>query len=535
VENERENRLRQQIEELVRSRVGVLEQDISHLQREFNASFTRLLERTDAAASLPEAEPLIAQLAAQVTAEIDQATTSSVRLIADIALLRDSVSELNDQRNQAEVLNTLVARAANFAPRVVLYVVKSGNALAWAARGFDDNVGNNSVRGMSVSLQNDTVLRAAVSEAQTCYGAPDQQSENNLLFSRFGNTQPQRVLVVPLKVRGKAAAILYADSADRGESSINVEAIELLVSTAGLVVELVSLRSRMGDSGSLARAPQAEPKPAAPSAGMSGPLPAPEAAPEPTPEPVQEATPEPAPVEPVQPSVEAEAPVEAAPSVEATPPAVEEQAPTPVEEAPAESPAAEEPQTHFAESGFTPEPASPVLQPWADTSPPAAIGFAPPTPAAPPAHSFEAEPAASYGFEVTPSAPPETFIAPPISPVPEPPVFTFGDAAAQPAAPPVALPEPSAISPEEEKLHNDAKRFARLLVSEIKLYNEQKVSAGRENRDLYDRLKDDIDRSRQMYDKRYGTTAVSSFNYFYNEMVNTLAEGDASKLRGYEM
>lgn len=534
MENERDNRLRQQIEELVRSRVGVLEQDISHLQREFNASFTRLLERTDAAASLPDSEPLIAQLAAQVTAEIDQATTSSVRLIADIALLRDSVSELNEQRNQAEVLNTLVARAANFAPRVVLFVVKSGNALAWAARGFDDNVSNNSVRGMSVSLQNDTALRAAVSEAQTCYGAPEQQSENNLLFSRFGNTQPQRVLVVPLKVRGKAAAILYADSADRGESSINVEAIELLVSTAGLVVELVSLRSRMGDSGSLAREPQA--KPAAPFVAPSAPLPTPEAAPEPTLEPAQEAAPEPATAEHVQPSVEAETPVEVAPSVEAAPPAAEEVAPpTPVEEAPAESPAAEEPQTHFAESGFTSEPAPPVLQPWADPAPPAAIGFAQPAPATPPAHSFEAEPTASYGFEMTPSAPPETFVTPPIAPVPEPPVFTFGDAAAQPAAPPAAAPEPAAMSPEEEKLHNDAKRFARLLVSEIKLYNEQKVQAGRNNRDLYERLKDDIDRSRQMYDKRYGTTAVSSFNYFYNEMVNTLAEGDASKLRGYEM
>ena len=530
MENERENRLRQQIEELVRSRVGVLEQDISHLQREFNASFTRLLERTDAAASLPESEPLIAQLAAQVTAEIDQATTSSVRLIADIALLRDSVSELNEQRNQAEVLNTLVSRAANFAPRVVLYVVKSGNALAWAARGFDDNVGNNSVRGMSVSLQNDTALRAAVSEAQTCYGAPDQQSENNLLFSRFGNTQPQRVLVVPLKVRGKAAAILYADSADRGESSINVEAIELLVSTAGLVVELVSLRSRMGDSGSLARAPQAEPKPAAPSVGMSGPLPAPEVAPEPSPEPVQEAAHEVAPVDSVVTPVEAAPSEEAASPAEAAP-AAEEGAPPPVEEAPAESPAAEEPQTHFAEPTFTPEPASPVLQPWADPTPPAAIGFVPP---APPAQSFEAEPTASYGFEVTPSAPPETFIAPPIAPVPEPPVFTFGDGAAQAPAPPAA-PEPSGMTPEEEKLHNDAKRFARLLVSEIKLYNEQKVMDGRAHRDLYERLKDDIDRSRQMYDKRYGTTAVSSFNYFYNEMVNTLAEGDASKLRGYEM
>ena len=55
---------------------------------------------------------------------------------------------------------------------------------------------------------------------------------------------------------------------------------------------------------------------------------------------------------------------------------------------------------------------------------------------------------------------------------------------------------------EEEKAHSDARRFARLLVSEIKLYNEQKVAEGRRGGDLYDRLKEeDIDRSRQMYEK----------------------------------
>ena len=83
---------------------------------------------------------------------------------------------------------------------------------------------------------------------------------------------------------------------------------------------------------------------------------------------------------------------------------------------------------------------------------------------------------------------------------------------------------------EEERLHNDARRFARLLVSEIKLYNEQKVSEGRRNNDLYDRLKEDIDRSRQMYEKRVTPSVAAKFDYFYDELVNTLAEGDPTKL-----
>lgn len=541
MENEREIKLRQQIEELVRSRVSVLEQDISHLQREVNESFTRLLERTDAAATVPEADPLVAQIAAQVTADIDQATTSSVRLGADIALLRDSVAELDEQRNQAEVLNTLVARASNFAPRVVLFVVKGGNALAWAARGFDDGVGNTSIRGLSVSLQPDTVLRSAVNASQTCYGAADQQTDNKLIFGRIGDVQPQRVLVVPLKVRGKAAAVFYADSSDRGEESINVEAIELLVHTAGLVVELVSLRSRMGE----VAPPVAKPAPTAAlqdrapavntadlSAGQeakvdSAPAPAavgvitqPESpvAPEPPP-----AVPQAPPAPPVQVQaqaeasssffVQSEAPSVAPPEPAATTPAPSQTADQAGFWVPQEAASAPVAPVEFQVS----QPAVEARQSYETPASLPVVVEEPP--AAPAASNF------TSGFDIqvaqTPAVQEAQHVEPVVSAPPPPPEAVV----ATPVPPPRQL-----VTEDEERLHNDARRFARLLVSEIKLYNEQKVSEGRSHKDLYDRLKDDIDRSRQMYEKRVSPNVSAKFDYFYDEMVNTLAEGDASKL-----
>jgi hypothetical protein len=88
----------------------------------------------------------------------------------------------------------------------------------------------------------------------------------------------------------------------------------------------------------------------------------------------------------------------------------------------------------------------------------------------------------------------------------------------------------SVASEEERRLHNDARRFARLLVSEIKLYNEQKVAEGRSQFDLYERLREYIDRSREMYDKRVKPEVARKYDYFHQELVNTLAEGDAAKL-----
>ena len=422
MENEREVRLRRRIEELVRVRVGLLEQDISRLQREVNESFTRLLEQTDVAASMPDQDEAFAQIAAEVTAQIDQAGAESVRLGADIALLRDSVAELDLQRTQAEVLNALVARAANFAPRVVLFVVKGGNAVAWAARGLDDGTANTSIRGTSISLESDTVLGAALNSQQTYYGSPDLQSENQLLFARLGKIHPQRVLTVPLKVRSKTAALIYADSAERGEVATNVEAIELLAHTAGLVVELVSLRARMSEVVQPARQQPPSPPPAAP-----------------------------------------------------PPPAAEPVAAT--------------------SAGFRSGELAQQAHPTAFDS--------------------GAQPGTSG--ELHSPGPAPTYVR----------LMTEPNPAPQPAA--SALSANGAIG-EEEKAHNDARRFARLLVSEIKLYNEQKVAEGRRGGDLYDRLKEDIDRSRQMYEKRVTPVVAARFDYFYDELVSTLAEGDPSKL-----
>lgn len=95
----------------------------------------------------------------------------------------------------------------------------------------------------------------------------------------------------------------------------------------------------------------------------------------------------------------------------------------------------------------------------------------------------------------------------------------------------VAAPVPPAAMPEEEmKLHDEAKRFARLLVSEIKLYNEAQVALGRENKDLFERLKDDIERSKKMYTERISPKISSNTNYFFDELVKTLAAGDSSAL-----
>lgn len=95
---------------------------------------------------------------------------------------------------------------------------------------------------------------------------------------------------------------------------------------------------------------------------------------------------------------------------------------------------------------------------------------------------------------------------------------------------PPAPPPPPVRTPEEQKRHDEAKRFARLLVSEIRLYNEQAVQEGKRGHDIYRRLKEDVDRSREMYEQRVPAEIRSQSSYFQEELVRLLADGDADAL-----
>lgn len=87
------------------------------------------------------------------------------------------------------------------------------------------------------------------------------------------------------------------------------------------------------------------------------------------------------------------------------------------------------------------------------------------------------------------------------------------------------------VSDEVRRWHEDARRFASLLVSELMLYNEEAVIQGRRNRDLRQRLSTEIERSRQAYASRVSPEIAGSTSFFDDELIRVLAEGDASLIK----
>lgn len=455
VSGQLEDSLRHELESYIEGRIGGIKQEIAALQSQLNESFSRMLDRQrevqlDGSVSASVLEHLRA--AREEGIDLAASESSRVKASSDMAIVKAAISEVDEQDSQAGILKVLVNRAASFAPRVAFFVIKGEQSIGWRARGFQGTVGDNAIHQMSFPVSADTSVGHAARSRDSWSGSSTSHPENHLILNRLGEEPPSRIVAVPLVVRNRTVAVLYADSADLDSDAINLEALETLVRVSGMAVELLVARAAPA-------AQSAAPAEAAPPAEVA----APEKQPSYTPA-VE--------YDEITPVVEESAPAAQVTEFEATP---EPQYVTPeVEYQP-------EPQPYVAEIEATPaEVEAPSVEIAAD--------LAPPVEASAPATT----PRRRYGQDVD-------------------------------------LPVEVA-SEEERRLHNDARRFARLLVSEIKLYNEQKVVEGRSESDLYQRLREYIDRSREMYDKRVRPEVAQRYDYFHNELVSTLAEGNEAKL-----
>jgi hypothetical protein len=462
VSGQLEDSLRHEIESYIEGRIGGIKQEIAALQSQLNESLTRLMDRQgEVQLDGGVAASILEHLRAAHNEGIDLAASESSRAKAssDMAIVKAAISEIEEQQSQAEILKILVNRASAFAPRIAFFVVKGDQSIGWRARGFQGTVGDNVIHQLTFPIAADTAVGHAIRSRETWSGGPGSHSENHVILNRFGDDPPARIVSVPLVVRSRTVAVLYADSAGLDSEAINLEALETLVRVAGMAVDLLAARS-------------APAKPAA------------------EPEPNVEEAPAAESPEPGQPEPHAYTPVaeydEITPVVEESAPAAEVHEFT--EPAPEVAPEQVESAREQVEFATEPEYIGPAPEPVETASP-----------------RFEAPPAA----DADASAPPASTRR------------RYGME--------VELPVDVA-SEDERRLHNDARRFARLLVSEIKLYNEQKVTEGRSQNDLYFRLRDYIDRSREMYDKRVKPEVANRYDYFHQELVNTLAEGDAAKM-----
>ncbi len=367
-----------------------------------------------------------------------------------------------------QVFEVVTEEASQWGVRAAIFDVRGKAAWGASAHGFGPALSEKVLRSLIVQLNQDNPFRQVCETAGHVDASAETLKKNRKVLDKLKPAPHAPVLLLPIRSAGTVTAIFYADPGEKGHS-LPVNALKILAEFAGAQIDrLIALSGGFSDEVVEEEFVEA----AEPQAPVEE-VPVEVAAEEPAP--VELRTEEPAVEEPVVEETVAEVRTE----VEVVePPVPEPEPPAPLAEVVVEAP---EPVAPVVES----EPALPVVEPPAEVVPPP-----PPPPIEPP--------------------PPVAVSAPP------------------PAAP--AVFDVSQLSEAEQKVHKDAKRFAKLLVSEIELYNKSKVADGRKNQDLYKRLKSDIDRSRQTFEKRFGKVLNKQFDYLHDELVRTLAVNDSTLL-----
>jgi len=113
------------------------------------------------------------------------------------------------------------------------------------------------------------------------------------------------------------------------------------------------------------------------------------------------------------------------------------------------------------------------------------------------------EPVMAAAAAASPAPPAPVAAAPAPVEVPAPVPVAAAAVAIAPSAPAGGV-DVAGLSPEDQEVHKKQSGLRSCLWTRFKLYNQAKVTEGRQNKDLYQRLKEDIDKSRNTYDKRYG-------------------------------
>ena len=364
----------------------------SKLQQIVEHAVAQVLDRTLPKLQAELVERVLAELPAVASQPAETGVGSAGR-----GNLVQAVAGIHAGTTQKEILRALLETGSAYGSRVALFVVKAGAATGWQGRGLGDD---DAVKDFPL----DMAAGPAAHAYQNRTVAPANIAEMDRRFvKQFGGPANEQIMVLPLVLKDKVAALLYADGGADGV--LDGPSLEVLVMTTSAWLEVTSLRKQAQRDSS-----------------------------------------------------------EAVPSVERPPVAPPVQA-----------------VSSFSDpfASHTPKHIAPVAAP-------------------------EPEPAAEV-------------------------VEVASHATSASAAAPAAATDPFAgMSAEDADTHRKAQRFARLLVDEIKLYNQAKVAEGRRNKDLYDRLKEDIDKSRSTFQKRYGNTVAASGDYFQKEVVRSLAEDDYS-------
>src|SRR6266403_2013139 len=167
-----------------------------------------------------------------------QPATAAAPAGANSADLARAVTEIQLGTSQKEILKALLDGCAHYAARVALFVVRGGNATGWQGRGFKSN---DAVKDFALDAKAPAVVRAIGDRTFVSAPAADLDAR---FVQDFGAPASGEGRFLPLVLKDKVAALLYADAGMTGDGQLDDGSLELLVLSTSAWLEVSTLRKQ---------------------------------------------------------------------------------------------------------------------------------------------------------------------------------------------------------------------------------------------------------------------------------------------------
>src|SRR5256886_17306391 len=132
----------------------------------------------------------------------------------------------------------LLDNTVRYSGRVALFVVRGGAATGWQGRGFENN---DDVKDFALDVNMGAAAR--VLQARMAFGGSAAETDPQLI-AHFGAPSDDQVLILPLLLKDKVAALVYADAGSDGHGKMDASALEVLVTATSAWLEVASLRKQ---------------------------------------------------------------------------------------------------------------------------------------------------------------------------------------------------------------------------------------------------------------------------------------------------